>query len=422
MIKTIKTSDLRVGMYVRRLHRKWYQHSFFFNRFLLNSPQKLKKILSCGIEEVDIDTSKGLDVIPTPPPHAKEPSDSGPSGNLLPASNRIDKETAPLAQTTLNYPMTLGVEISQAREVLTDAGRVVGEIMSDVRFGHPLDTQKVEHTVCHITESVLKSPEAMIGLSRIKNLDNYTFEHSVGVCALMVAFCRDFGLDEQTVQQVGTGGLLHDIGKMQLPAEFLHRRCKFTHEEYRVMQKHVEFGERILERIPNVPQIVMEIACQHHEREDGSGYPGHKKGAELSWYGQIAAIADMYDAAISQRSYQRILEPTEALHQIYEMRSTFLNPELVERFIKFIGIYPFGTLVSLDNGSVGFVLRSNRNDALSPLVRIVYDGKRKRAVPQYDLDLSRPTPQGTLLRIAGVESPEKWGVQLSSIIFPSSNA
>ena len=417
MIKTIRTDQLRLGMFVNSLHRKWYQHSFLFNRFLLDNPKTLQKLIQSGIKEVEIDTGRGLDIAAVPA-GATAPSSAYPllktatagSQTLHAAASLSGKTAIPMAvENSFHYPIPLQKEIQTARKVLGETQRVIEDVMSEVRSGAPLNDQKVQQAVGTITDSILQTPDALIGLSRIKNWDRYTYQHSVGVCALLIAFCKEYGMDDLTLRKVGMGGLLHDVGKMQLPAGLLNKKEKLTNEEYKLIQKHVEYGRRILERTPAIPKIAVQVALQHHERCDGSGYPNHVESAEISWYGQMAAIADMYDAAISPRPYRPPLEPTEALRQIYEMRTTFLNPELVEQFIKFLGVYPVGSLVSLSNGAIGFVIRSNRENRMLPTVRIIYDGRSERPVPKYDLDLSHPTPRGTRLQITGIESVDKYG-------------
>jgi len=319
-------------------------------------------------------------------------------------------------ESRIVYPIPLQMEIHKAKQVLTDTSRIIEEVMGDIRFGRQINTQKVDQTVNQITQSILRSPDALIALSRLKNKDTYTFQHSVSVSALLISFCRDRGLDQQTIQKVGTGGLLHDVGKMQVPYEILNKPAKLTHEEFGIIRKHVEHGRRILEMTPSIPRVAVMVASQHHERRNGSGYPAHVASQEISQYGQMAAIADVYDAATSQRPYHQALEPTEALRQIYEMRETFFDAELVEQFIKFMGIYPVGSLVALENGHLGVVLETNRNSLLLPLVRVIYDSTQGRPLPQHDLDLSRPTRTGSLHRIVAYESPEKWGLEPLAVL------
>lgn len=410
MIKTIKTDQLRLGMYVTNLQRDWLKHSFFFSRFLLNDPKKLQKILASGIEEVQIDTEKGLDVTAPTASRPRVLPTSDPIANAPPREDTEISPPVPLTGEKLVYAIPLQIEIQMARKVLTEAHQVIGRIMSDVRFGRQINLQEVDQTITKITESILKTPDALIGLSRLKGKDIYAFQHSVEVCALLISFCTEIGMDALTVKKVATGGLLQDVGMMQMPMELISKTGNLTQEEYLFMQKHVDFSRQILERTPSIPRIALTIASQHHERCDGSGYPGHLESAEISLYAKMAAIADIYDAASSHRHHRRALEPTEALREIYEMRSTQLDTELVDQFIKHIGIYPAGSLVALDNGLIGFVIRTNRENLLLPAVRIVYDSHRNLQVPHYDLDLSQPTPNGTRQRIVGHESPEKWGI------------
>jgi len=203
---------------------------------------------------------------------------------------------------------------------------------------------------------------------------------------------------------------VHDVGKMQTPDHILNKPGRLTDEEFTVMRHHVVASREILEITPNISQTALQVAAQHHERFDGSGYPHRLKGSEISPIGQMAAIIDVYDAITSDRVYHKGMPPTEALRKLFEWSRFHFNPELVHTFARVVGIYPVGALVRLESGRLAVVVEHRASDVLHPLVRVIFDGRRNHYLKPEDVDLSRPMGHGGADRIVGHESPEKWQI------------
>lgn len=252
----------------------------------------------------------------------------------------------------------------------------------------------------------------LIQLGQLKTADDYTFQHSVGVAALLIAFCKALKLNRQTTADVGLGGLLHDIGKMRVPLEIINKPGRLTDTEFDEIRRHVQYGREILSDAPWVSTTVFNVMDHHHERYDGSGYPGKLKGGEISYVGQMAAIVDVYDALTSDRVYHKLMLPAEALRKLQEWSRFHFNEELVAHFIRSLGIYPLRTVVRLESGRIGIVIDQNPADLLRPVLFIVHDEGRNGAFHPYQLDLQKETTD----HIVTYEAPEKYGLDIDACL------
>jgi len=198
---------------------------------------------------------------------------------------------------------------------------------------------------------------------------------------------------------------------MKLSNEILNKTDKLTEDEFIKIKEHVEHGSTLLEQYQNINEIAMNIVTQHHERLDGAGYPNSLKGEKVSIYGQMAAIVDVYDAITSDRCYRDKIHPTDALRKLFEWSDFHFNKRLVQQFIRCIGIYPIGTLVSLESGLFGIVIKHGEESLLHPVIRIIYDMKKRDYILRpYDIDLSQPSINGKSDKIISHELPTKIGV------------
>jgi putative nucleotidyltransferase with HDIG domain len=396
-IKKIPSARLKPGMFIHDLNCGWMDHPFLTTRFKLESGQDIRKILDAGIREVYIDTGLGLDISDAP--------------TAAEVRQELDSEMQQCAEKQAAAPRTsMQEELSRAHKVHSEANLIMRNIMSDVRLGKQVRVEQMEPLVDKMAGSILRNSGALLSLTRIKNKDEYTFQHSVGVAALLIAFCRGLDLDEETIRQAGIGGMVHDVGKMQTPDRILNKPDRLTEEEFTVMRHHVVASREILEITPNISQTALHVAAQHHERYDGSGYPNRLKGDQISPIGQMAAIIDVYDAITSDRVYHKGMPPTEALRKMFEWSKFHFKPELVHAFARVVGIYPVGALVRLESGRLAVVVEHRESNMLHPLVRVMFDGKRNYHLKPEDVDLSRPVGHGGGDRIVGHESPEKWQI------------
>jgi len=397
MIKKVSVGRLRPGMFIHDLDCGWMEHPFARNHFAVDSETVVTQLARSGLREVYIDTEKGLDDIEAP--------------TAADIQEQVSKEISAAAkQKTEPARVSTHEELTRARQVHAEANLLIRNIMRDVRLGKQVHIEQMEPVVEKITTSVLRNSSALLSLTRIKDKDDYTFQHSVGVATLMVAFCRGLDMDDETIHQAGIGGLLHDIGKTLTPDHILNKPGKLTPEELDVMRRHVTDGENILNQTPNISEIAMQVTAQHHERFDGSGYPLGVNGAQISKIGQMAAIVDVYDAITSDRCYRKGMAPTDTLRKMFEWSKFHFNADLVHAFTRVIGIYPVGTLVLLESGRLAVVAEQRENNMLQPLVRAVFHARHNHYIEPVDIDLSRPFGHGGADSIVSNESPAKWKI------------
>ncbi|HEX8403859.1 MAG TPA: DUF3391 domain-containing protein, partial [Duganella sp.] len=282
MLKKVDSSRLKVGMYIHDLSCDWMTHPFIRSRFLLSSDDEIRKIVQAGIRDVVIDCGRGLDVEDAP--------------SLAEAQAVTEREIVEIAKAPIVTRVSLGEEMRRAVQIRHQAATLVRTVMQDARLGKAIELDQVESVVQSITESILRNPGALAGLLRIKSKDDYTFLHSVSVCTLLVAFCRSRELGADVAHQAGLGGLLHDTGKALVPDAILNKPGPLTDEEFAIVKRHPMDGYEILRKTPELGPIPLDITLRHHERRDGSGYPGQQASEQISELAQMAAIVDVYDA------------------------------------------------------------------------------------------------------------------------------
>ena len=364
-------------MYVADLDASWFEHDFLQNRFSVRDDKTLKKIIDSGLKHVYIDTVKGMGIDDA----ATQPE----------VQQSLDQQTDKIAEDldSLDNDVPLESEIEKARSIYKEASSVMQHLMEDARLGKQVEVEQIEPISEQMIESAFRNKDAFISLSRIKTKDQYTFMHSVSVAGLMITFSRAMGFDMDLIRQVSIGGLLHDIGKMKTPNEILNKPGKLDDNEFKIMKSHVVYSREMLEGRAGISQAALDVAALHHERVDGTGYPLGLKGDEISEVGQMSTIVDVYDALTSVRVYKSAWEPSVALKKLLEWSSSHFNPVQVKQFIRCLGIYPVGTLVELDSGLVGIVLKQGETDLLKPVVRIIYSARKRDYVKIREVDLSR---------------------------------
>jgi HD-GYP domain-containing protein (c-di-GMP phosphodiesterase class II) len=397
MIKKIPVERLRPGMFLHNLNAGWMSHPFIRNRFLVADDAVVQRIVSAGIHELYIDTTRGLD-------DAEALTEAEVDERLMEEIQAAVHDEAPYRCTTV------AEELPNARKLRARATRVIRSVMQDVKLGKVVNLDEVEDLVNEIIDSILRNDSALLLLLRVRAQNDYTLVHSVAVCALMVSFCHACHDDRPVLLQAGIGGLLHDVGKVRIPVEILNKPGRYTEYEYEVMQRHPRHGYELLQGMTGVSQDALDIVLNHHERMDGSGYPLGIPGGGISRLARMAAIADVYDAITSDRCYHTAMPPTAALKKMWEWSKYHFDPELMRGFMTTIGIYPVGTLVKLESGRIAVVVEPHESEVLKPKVRAFFSTRSNVHIPTQLIDLSRPFGAGGGDRIIGYEDPRKWNL------------
>ena len=371
------------------------EHPFWKTRFLLKSAKDLQRLRDSAVRELWIDTSKGLDV----------------AGGQTEAE--VESETESLLQAVADSAplverVAFDIEVQRAMRLCHRSKEAVKEMFGDVRMGKALDTEEARGLVEEITQSVARHPNALISLARLKNADEYTYMHSVAVCALMIALARQLGLDEETIREAGLAGLFHDVGKVAIPDAILNKPGKLTDEEFAIVRGHPEAGSKFLMASPEVSEMALEVCLHHHEKMDGSGYPHRQKGEEISLFARMGAVCDVYDAITSDRPYKKGWNPAESIRKMAEWSKGHFDEPIFQAFVKSVGIYPTGSLVRLESGRLGVVLEQHEKSLLTPLVKVFFSAKTKSPLMVETIDLSKLVGRD---KIVARESAEDWGLR-----------
>jgi HD-GYP domain-containing protein (c-di-GMP phosphodiesterase class II) len=380
----------------------WMDHPFWKRSFKLTDEKDLITLKNCGVDEIWIDTSLGMDV------------DTGVTALLqneeeLNVENDLKNiEQSPQKNTVL---VPLQVELIAAKKIHSKTKEAVISLFSEVRMGNAINLDEMVSLVAELNQSIKRNPSALISLSRLKDADNYTYLHSVAVCILMIALGRQLGLNESMLTQAGIAGLLHDIGKVFIPDEVLNKAGKLTDEEFNIVKMHPQKGWELLKKTSDVSDCVLDVCRHHHERIDGMGYPDKLSGEALTLFARMGAVCDVYDAITSNRCYKKGWEPAESIRKMAEWRNGHFDEVIFHAFVKTVGIYPTGTLLKLKSGRLGVVTDQTKNSLVKPIVTVFFSIRSNAHILQEIIDLSKSTDS-----IVSLENPQQWKFNLVEIM------
>ena len=390
MLKKISVEQLRLGMHLQDFCGAWLDHPFWRTKFVLTDAKDIKLILESPIKEVWIDISKGLDIN----------TDDASSGTAQVIAEEIPP-TPPVVQKKTSF----NDEVKRAANICAKGKEAVVSMFQEARMGLAIEAEAAAPLVEEISNSVLRNPGALISLARLKTADDYTFMHSVAVCALMIALARKLGLDEQQTRDAGMAGLLHDLGKAMIPMEILNKPGKLTDEEFDLVKTHPEEGHKLLLGGIGISEMTRDVCLHHHEKIDGSGYPKRLNGETMSLFAKMGAVCDVYDAVTSNRPYKAGWDPAESIKRMAEWKGHF-DPVVFQAFVKSLGIYPIGSFIRLESGKLGVVIEQGEQSLLKPKVRVFFSTKSQAYIKPETIDLAR-SPE----KIAGREDAAKWGIK-----------
>lgn len=401
MLKRIRRDQTRLGMFIHGFEGSWFSHPFWRRRFLLTEAIDLAALLDSEVDAVIIDIEKGADVIPAP----AQPS-AGSAGGQKPGAH--------LAFSSPSAAPGRDLAAEQARAAATQtvnrAKKVMRDVFDGARLGKAIESAAVMAVVEDITDTIERNRHALLKVIRLKSKDEYTYLHSVAVCALMVNLARQLGLDEHAASELGTAGLLHDIGKMAVPSEVLNKPARLTDEEFALVQTHPEQGYRLLED-SGVPAAALDVCRHHHEKIDGTGYPHRLRGDEISLAARMGAICDVYDALTSNRPYKNAWSPMEAIKRMHSWQGQF-DPDLLFAFMQSIGVFPVGMVVQLRSNRLGVVMDNGRRASRPKVLAFFSTREREFVAPEIVVageDLAHDM-------ILGEANPAAWGITADQMV------
>jgi putative nucleotidyltransferase with HDIG domain len=395
MLKRIAVNQLCVGMHLHEFCGSWMEHPFWRTAFVLRDPKDIASVLASSIKEVWIDTALGLDVAPGVA--ALSEADS---------TQQVEAELQRMAATERKIaPVSLSEEMDRAAMICARSKQAVATMFGEARMGLAINTAGAQRMVEEISDSITRNPGALISLARLKTADDYTYMHSVAVCALMISLANQLKLDAAQTRSLGVAGLLHDMGKAAMPIEVLNKPGKLTDAEFDIIRSHPQKGYDMLVSGTQVEAITLDVVLHHHEKADGSGYPKRHREEEISLHAKMGAVCDVYDAITSNRPYKAGWDPAESLRKMAEWTKGHFDPPVFQAFVKSLGIYPVGSLVRLSSGRIGIVVEQTAQSLLTPNVKVFYSTRSGMRIMPEVVDLSRA---GSTERIVAREDPEKW--------------
>ena len=392
-MQKIPKQVLRKGMFIEEFCGSWMEHPFWRSRFVLASDEDLARILQSSITELWIDPAKGVGL-----------SDAEERSLPVPDEPSVERlVVSPLA--TKPQRVSTADEVDRAARICNQARQAVEQMFSEARMGKAVNAEHCKAMVEEISNSVSRNPGALISLARLKTADEYTYMHSVAVCALMIALAREIDLPEPEVQEAGLAGLLHDMGKALIPISVLNKPGKLTDAEFDLVKQHPAKGHALLLEGGKASEGVMDACLHHHEKTNGTGYPHRLVDADISLIAKMTAVCDVYDAITSNRPYKRGWDPAESIKKMAEWSKGHFDERVFQAFVKSLGIYPVGSLVRLQSNRLAIVVEQSPGALLKPKVKVFFSVANNAHIVPVLLDLSSSKVDE---KIIGREATEKW--------------
>ncbi|NQE48954.1 HD-GYP domain-containing protein [Herbaspirillum rubrisubalbicans] len=379
-LRRIPVSQLSIGMYFSGFDGAWIASPFWRASFLIRTEAEVRQAQQAGLGHCWIDVHKGL----------------APSNEVHAPSTASDDSPAPPAAER----EALNPDLLEALRLYEMGHQIAQDVFNQARLGKSLDVAKCKELVEQIAASVAHNADALLSIIRLKRADEYTYLHSVAVCTMMVALGRTLGLDDTACQQAGLAGFLHDVGKAFIPLEVLNKPDLLTEQEYKIVQRHPVLGHAYLSGLVGVPDEVLDVCLHHHQKIDGSGYPARQQDQQISLFSRMAAVCDVYDAVTSHRVYKRAWDPAESLSRMASWQGHF-DRTIFLAFVKMLGIYPLGSIVTLRSGRTALVIQQNRKDLTRPVVKAFTTTDTLEVMEHEIVDLSAAGQTDTIVERSG---------------------
>ena len=345
--KKVSVDYLKPGMYISNLDRPWVDTDFLFQGFLIKTQGDIDKLKEyCTYVFIGVERGAPAEAYLT------ENIESG-------ISIKVEEEL-PKAKATYNR--------------LTEE---FNNIIDKLKSGGKLNIETIQKDLHLLVDGGLRNNDAYLLLTKLKTKDNYTYTHCLSSSIFGIIMGKQMGLRKEQLQELALGCMFFDIGKIKYPNELLVKTGPLTDEEISLIKNHVNDSIEILKNTHGIQQSVIDVALNHHERFNGTGYPAGKKGSEIPLFARIAGIVDTYDALTSLRIYHKQCSHEHAIKELYSLRDIDFQADLVEMFIQCLGIYPTGALVELNTGEVAVVLQQNMISRLKPRIMLILNRKKE---------------------------------------------
>jgi putative nucleotidyltransferase with HDIG domain len=383
-MEKVYLNDLRIGDEVVKFDRGWMGTDFLTHKVKVDNQAVIDRLKNNGIEYVYIKPrSEELDKLDA----------------LLEGTSDIVMEE--IREQATNCSMNLK-DLNHASEIYSESVRIVGTVLDDVRGGRMLNTSAMKHVSENIAEMSTRKRGVLTSITKLKQYDNYTFHHSMNVSIFAASLALHLGLSKKEIAIAANSGLMHDVGKMLVPENILNKPGKLTDAEFAVMKSHVIRGYEFAKKSGTDPEE-LKMIIEHHERHDGSGYPNGLQDEQISIFGKIGAVVDIYDAITSDRVYHKGMAATSALKLMFQWTDKHINKSIFEFFIKNVGIYPVGSLVIMATKELGMVGKMNAGNPMNPIV-VVFINKNGEKMPIKVVDLAKSALDAQ--KIIGLINPE----------------
>ncbi len=388
----IPVERLEPGMYIDELDRPWLESPFLFQGFPVNTAEEIAEVQRvCRYVFIDADRHS----------MRKQVSHQAAGTRMSAKEQRLER-----------------AQLQKAARTYQASHRLVKSMMEDLRLGGSLDVPQIKEAVAECVDRVLQHEQAMTLLTRLKNRDEYTSQHSLNVALLAIALGRHLGMERKQLEELGECGLLHDIGKVRTPLEVLNKPGRLTPDEFHIMKEHPTEGRNILMGHSGLTSGATSVAHAHHERLDGTGYPRGLTGDQTTPYTKIVSVVDAYDAITSERPYKPGLTSLQGLKILNDSKGTHFDKTYVMRFIQCIGLFPVGSVVELNSGEIGIVTKVlSRKLKTRPLVLVVRNAEGQPVEPFFvNLLKDDRAPSGEPYRIRAMLRNNELGLDICQFL------
>ncbi|UTZ21982.1 HD-GYP domain-containing protein [Vibrio campbellii] len=368
----IAIADVGVGMFVTAIEQN--KRVNLANAGRVSSEQGIKKLHASGVKYVWVDQK--LSAQQCVFKLVEEEHDVTLSASEI--------TTSPKSQRAFR---SREAQHKRAKKLIAEAKGLAQKLLNQTFEGKLIEVNEIESWADDMIESVFIDSDALQCVSALRQKDSYLLEHSVNVACLLVSFGKHLGLDKETLKQLAIGGIIHDVGKIKVDDEILHKPARLTPEEFEHMKLHQVFAGEIILGVKGLSDVSRDVCLMHHEKLDGTGYPRGLSGEQIPMHGRMSCIVDIYDALTADRVYKKGMSSAEAFKILLSLTPFHLDPDLVYKFINCIGVYPVGSIVQLSDGRVGIVWTSNDSQPLKPIVKCFYSRKYKRYIDVAMVDL-----------------------------------